>query len=194
MPKLLLETGGALLLESGAAFVLDAWEAAPVTAGQPVVGRPALGQGYALAAAPTATAAPVLAGGALAGAHVLAAVAVAAGPPVAGRAKIIGNGMGGFMFLTLDEAKRHLRVDHAADDADISEKLLAAEEEVAEHMGRPLPWLDADGVEVPAPAAVKAAVLLLLGDMYANREAQTDRRLTDNGTALRMLARYRHFA
>jgi Phage gp6-like head-tail connector protein len=193
MPKLLLETGGALLLESGGAFVLDAWEAAALAAGPPVMGRPALVRGIALAAAPLATGRPAPGGGALAQGHALAAAPLAAGPAATSRGKIIGNGMGGFMFLTLDEAKRHLRVDHAADDADIAEKLAAAEEEVAEHMGRPLPWLDADGVEVPAPPAVKAAVLLLLGDIYAYREAQTDRRLTDNGTALRMLSRYRLF-
>ncbi|SMH29674.1 head-tail connector protein [Azospirillum agricola] len=73
--------------------------------------------------------------------------------------------------VTLDEAKAHLRVDGDADDADITLKLSAAEGAVAQHLDRPLPWQDGEGAEVPVPDPVKLAILLVLGDLYANREA-----------------------
>jgi hypothetical protein len=97
------------------------------------------------------------------------------------------------MFVSLDEAKRHLRVDYDDDDSDISIKLLAAEEAVSDYIGRPIPWLDGNGVEVPAPAAIRAATLLYLGDLFSNRLGVTEARLSDNPTALRLLQRHRSF-
>lgn len=72
--------------------------------------------------------------------------------------------------VTLDEAKAHLRVDGTEEDADITLKLAAAEDAAAQFLNRPLPWADAAGTEVPVPASVKAAILLMLGDLYSNRE------------------------
>jgi hypothetical protein len=94
--------------------------------------------------------------------------------------------------VTLDEAKAHLRVDGADDDADITLKLAAAEDDVSRYLGRPVPWTDADGVEVPVPAAVKAAILLVLGDLYANREVSViDATYAENPTLKRLLSSYR---
>ncbi|WP_188260865.1 head-tail connector protein [Azospirillum tabaci] len=73
--------------------------------------------------------------------------------------------------VTLEEAKAHLRVDGTDDDADIDLKLAAAEDLAAQVLNRPVPWTNVDGDEVPVPASVKAAILLILGDLYANREA-----------------------
>lgn len=72
--------------------------------------------------------------------------------------------------VTLDEAKAHLRVDGSDDDADITLKLAAAEDAAAQALNRPIPWMDADDAEVPVPASVKVAILLILGDLHAVRE------------------------
>ena len=74
-------------------------------------------------------------------------------------------------IVSLADAKTHLRVDGAAEDGFIELLLGAAEGAVAQYLNRPLPWQGADGAEVPVPPAVKVAILLILGDLYANREA-----------------------
>ena len=73
-------------------------------------------------------------------------------------------------LVTLDEAKAHLRIDGTDDDADIALKLAAAEDAVVQFLNRPVPWTDEDDVEAAVPASVKVAVLLILADLYANRE------------------------
>ena len=94
--------------------------------------------------------------------------------------------------VTMIEAKAHLRVDGADEDADISLKLAAAEDAVTRSLGRPLPWTDASGQPVPVPASVKAAILLLLGDLYAVREsAIVGATRVENETVDRLLAPYR---
>lgn len=93
--------------------------------------------------------------------------------------------------VTLEEAKAHLRVDGSDDDADIQLKLAAAEEDVAGRIGRPLPWQDDTGADVPVPFAVKAAILLVLGDLYANREGAIVGTIhTVNPTVDRLLSRF----
>ncbi|WP_431856608.1 head-tail connector protein [Azospirillum sp.] len=95
-------------------------------------------------------------------------------------------------IVTLDEAKAHLRVDGADDDADITLKLEAAQDAAVQYLNRPVPWADAAGIEVPVPASVKAAVLLLLGDLYAIREASIVGTIhTVNPTVERLLSPYR---
>ncbi|WP_448208480.1 head-tail connector protein [Azospirillum sp. sgz302134] len=95
-------------------------------------------------------------------------------------------------IVTLDEAKAHLRVDGPDDDADIGLKLAAAEDLAAQLLNRPLPWTDGAGAVVPVPAAVKAAILLILGDLYASREAMSaGLTLAENPTLGRLLAPYR---
>ena len=74
-------------------------------------------------------------------------------------------------IVSLADAKTHLRVDGSAEDGFIELLLGAAEDAVARYLNRPVPWRDTDGTETPVPAAVKVAVLLILGDLYANREA-----------------------
>jgi uncharacterized phage protein (predicted DNA packaging) len=67
-------------------------------------------------------------------------------------------------LFTLEEAKEHLRVDHSDDDALISTYADAAVSRVLQYCNLAL---------VPGGAAVaafKAAALLALGDLYANRE------------------------
>lgn len=85
--------------------------------------------------------------------------------------------------VTLDEAKLHMRVDHDAEDDHISGLILAAETHVSMYLGDALPD--------PMPAPIKAAVLLLVGDLYENRERQADRTLTEGTAYTLLLAPYR---
>jgi len=95
-------------------------------------------------------------------------------------------------IVTLDEAKAHLRVDGAEEDDDIGLKLAAAEEAIIRHLDRPVPWTDGAGAPVPVPATIKLAILMLLGDLYANREsAIVGTQQSVNQTLARMLSPYR---
>ena len=76
---------------------------------------------------------------------------------------------------TLPEFKVHLRLDPDPDtenDPDLELKLAAAVDHASEYLGRPIPWTSADSSEVPVPASVRAAVLLIAADLHENREAQ----------------------
>lgn len=72
--------------------------------------------------------------------------------------------------LTLDEIKAHLRLDGNEEDAHLTLLSEAAEDYAAQYLGRSLPWLDDSGAPVPVPASVRAALLLVIGDLYENRE------------------------
>jgi len=94
--------------------------------------------------------------------------------------------------VTLSEAKAHLRVDHDAEDDLISGLIDAAEDYVSRYLERPLPWEDEDGHPVPVPAAVRAAILLIVGDLYANREGRfVGTTQTDNPAVQMLLGPYR---
>jgi uncharacterized phage protein (predicted DNA packaging) len=89
-------------------------------------------------------------------------------------------------LLTLDVAKKHLRVDHTDDDADIQRKIDQASAIVLDYIkktvGTPNPedpsivdWTDAT---VPPPVA--AAIEILLSKLYDDRNAGA----TDNEVAM----------
>ena len=73
------------------------------------------------------------------------------------------------MYVTLCEAKKHLLVDNSFKDDD--EYILAlidiAEEAVSININISLDSITVGG---ELPPAVKAAILLLVGNLYANRE------------------------
>lgn len=122
--------------------------------------------------------------------------------------------------VTLAEAKQHLYVTHNSDDALIGAFITAARETVERQTayalatasyewtpegGRtsPLPIapgtvtsaadaypITFDTVPGPAPAALKAAILLLVGDLYANREASGDK-LEENPAVQNLMFPYR---
>src|SRR5690625_1154048 len=94
--------------------------------------------------------------------------------------------------VTLTDAKLYLRVEDDDEDTLITNLSTAATERAENFLHRPIPWQDDDGNDVSVPASVQAAVLLFLGDLYANREATyVGVAATDNQTALRLLWPYR---
>lgn len=74
--------------------------------------------------------------------------------------------------VTLNQVKNHLRLcPNDADENDHLDLLIqAAVSHASQYLGRPVPWLDKDGSPVPVPPDVQAAVLLIIGDLYENRE------------------------
>lgn len=87
------------------------------------------------------------------------------------------------MSLTLEEIKAHLRVLHSEEDTLIQRMADAATALVAVYLGDDLP--------TPTPAPVEAAILLLVADLYENRERQTDKPLSENSTYALLLNPYR---
>jgi uncharacterized phage protein (predicted DNA packaging) len=79
-------------------------------------------------------------------------------------------------LITLDDVKRHLRVDYADDDVLIAGYLAAAEDVIGNYLDRKLyaegatvPDDDPDGIVLPS--AVRSAIYLLTGHLFENRES-----------------------
>ena len=78
------------------------------------------------------------------------------------------------MLLDLSTLKLHLRVDDSAEDALIGLYVTAAEEFAMQFLGRTIyatelaQGLDTDGIVINP--AIQAALLLIVGHLYANRE------------------------
>lgn len=70
-------------------------------------------------------------------------------------------------MITLDQVKLHLRVDAEAEDFALVAMLVAS---TAAALG----YLNLDELPDPIPAPIEAAILLQVGDLYANRERQSD--------------------
>jgi hypothetical protein len=92
------------------------------------------------------------------------------------------------------EIKTHLRLeaDETAEDALLTSLNEAAHDHAEKYIGRAIPWDDSEGVVVPLPASVRAAMLLIIGDLFENREAQiVGVSVEDNPTTWRLLHLYR---
>ncbi|BFN26567.1 phage gp6-like head-tail connector protein [Pseudomonas sp. SCT] len=89
-------------------------------------------------------------------------------------------------MITVAEAKQHLRVMHAMEDPLIQLYLDAATRHVEQYLGEDLPD--------PMPEAIQAAILLLTGDLYVNRERQSDRPIHENTAYQLLLAPYKSMA
>jgi len=83
------------------------------------------------------------------------------------------------MLVTLQEASDHLRRDTDADDDDLTLKIHAASGAVLNYLKSASPYeIDSNGDPVEDSSGpvvrfeVKAAVLLMLGELYKNREAE----------------------
>lgn len=88
--------------------------------------------------------------------------------------------------VTLQDAKDHLRVIGSEEDAYITQLIDAAEGHVADYLGEQLP--------TPMPAPIRAAVLLLVGDLFEHRERQGERMLYENSAFALLLNPYRSTA
>lgn len=72
------------------------------------------------------------------------------------------------MYLTVEDLKKHLNVDHSEDDDYIGELSEVAEDAVAEYLNRPISDFVTDG---KLKASVRHAIRLLVGTWYASRES-----------------------
>lgn len=73
------------------------------------------------------------------------------------------------MYITIEDLKKHLNVDHSEDDVYIEELAEVAEDAVAEYLNRPLTdFVDGEGV---LKASIRHAIRLLVGTWYASRES-----------------------
>ena len=73
------------------------------------------------------------------------------------------------MYVTLTEAKKHLNIDDSFQDDDnyIGALIQVAEEAISHHIDIALEDMVVDGV---LPSAIHHSILLLVGNLYANRE------------------------
>lgn len=73
------------------------------------------------------------------------------------------------MYITLEEAKKHLQIDSSftEDDTYISALIEVAEDSVAQHLDIALDGLVVGG---EIPPTIKQSILLMVGNLYANRE------------------------
>lgn len=74
-------------------------------------------------------------------------------------------------LVTLQQAKRHLRILHDDEDEDLLDKIQQASEIVIDYIQRPeLEWIEAVG-DTPsdAPFRVQSAVLMVLNIVWDNR-------------------------
>ena len=89
-------------------------------------------------------------------------------------------------FLQLGDVQAHLRILTGDEDGLLQTYMDAACEYIA--------GLTGDDYSVtPIPAPVYAAALLLVGDLYENREGQSQAPLSENKTVGRLLMPYRQF-
>jgi hypothetical protein len=81
-------------------------------------------------------------------------------------------------FVTLDEAKAHLRIDYASDDTEVQDKLDEAQGIVLDYLKNPTGvFYEPDGVTplTNPPAPVTAAIKLVLGNLWRYREGGDER-------------------
>lgn len=95
------------------------------------------------------------------------------------------------MLVSLQEASDHVRRDTDDDDNDLELKVKAASRFVVNYLDTDVfeldsndePVEDSDGVVIDVPFDIKAATLLIIGELYANRDAPSFR---DGDTAPRL--------
>lgn len=99
------------------------------------------------------------------------------------------------MLVSLQQASDHLRRDTSDDDADLTLKIAAASHAVVNYIGTDRAsqiiefdssgevTLDSNGDPVGVPEPIQLAVLVVLGDLYADRDG---RDFIEGGTAPRL--------
>lgn len=95
-----------------------------------------------------------------------------------------------FLPLPLIKAQLRIELDETDEDELLIQMSHAAVDYASQYIGRPIPWLDAAGEKVPVPASVVSALLLIVSDLFVNREGATlEARVFDNPA----VARFLHF-
>ena len=89
-------------------------------------------------------------------------------------------------MLDFAETKLYLRCDHDEEDGLIQMLMTTATAAVADYLNMPL-----EQMTTTVPNPIKSAAMLMVNDLYANREAQTDRKLYGNETYQNLLNPYR---
>lgn len=74
-------------------------------------------------------------------------------------------------MITTADARAHLRIDGTEQDAEVSQKLTMAEALVDAYIGSVVTGSPAEAYRQTHVAALDAAVLLALGDLWMNRES-----------------------
>ena len=76
------------------------------------------------------------------------------------------------MYITLEQAKKHLLIDNEFKDDDlyILDLITVAEDSIAKHLDIALDELEEGGC---LPPSIIHAMLLMIGNLYANREPVT---------------------
>ena len=89
-------------------------------------------------------------------------------------------------MLTLEEVKRHCRIDHNDEDPLLLALIDTAIAACADYLN-----MDAADLVVAVPAPVKSAALLLVGALYENRESMGERPFHKNPAFEALLNPYR---
>lgn len=76
------------------------------------------------------------------------------------------------MYLSLDDVKRHLIIDHCDDDKYLADLITCAEDAVKTDLNLDS-LCEIEDETGMLPASVLQAMLLLIGTLYANRESVT---------------------
>lgn len=92
-------------------------------------------------------------------------------------------------ILTLAEAKIHLRVDQSTEDTTIQIYIDAATEYVENFLNRQVPGMNESPQYIPS--SIKSAALLIVGDLYENREGAGEKDIKENPAVMRLLYPYR---
>jgi len=89
--------------------------------------------------------------------------------------------------VTLAEAKLHLRASTYVDSPDPEDTLInlyiaAADDYIRNFLDREI---------IPSKSAIKAAALLIVADLYENREGAGEKEIKENPAVMRLLFPYR---
>lgn len=78
------------------------------------------------------------------------------------------------ILLTLEEIKRHLRFPDTAPDSEedpyLEDLEAAAVDHVSQYLNRSVPFKNCDGDPIDTPASVKQGLLIIIADLYENRQ------------------------
>ena len=74
------------------------------------------------------------------------------------------------MYLSIDDVKRHLYIDHSDEDLYLADLISVAEDAVRRDLNL-YSLKDIEDCSGMLPATVTHAMLLLIGSLYANRES-----------------------